>query len=148
MIPESRTHPLVPACWEWTGVPDPATWTLPPDLLAVAPELADCSDYCAGVMLREWQADRCAICGRRGLTLLQDHDHATGLVRGYLCTSCNTREGFSLGGGPIGRYRERNPANMLGLRIRYWDSFRREYAEPLPERTVDDWEDNAAAGLL
>lgn len=44
--------------------------------------------------LWEWQAGRCAWCGRNvGDVLWLDHCHMTGLVRGYLCRSCNRVEG-------------------------------------------------------
>lgn len=40
---------------------------------------------------------RCAICGRQSDgTHVQDHDHVSGQVRGYLCPSCNTAEGKSV----------------------------------------------------
>ena len=44
------------------------------------------------------QLNLCAICGepetRKGYTtLVVDHDHATGIVRGFLCHSCNTTLG-------------------------------------------------------
>lgn len=44
-----------------------------------------------------WQAGRCAICGIENdrfhsRTMARDHCHETGLVRGYLCSPCNTGE--------------------------------------------------------
>ena len=42
---------------------------------------------------RGWQ--RCGICGRPNDRLVQDHCHSTGLVRGLICYSCNSREAFS-----------------------------------------------------
>lgn len=64
----------------------------------------------------EWQDDRCARCSRSNVTrrLVLDHCHMTGLVRGYLCSSCNSAEGW--GGDEIwGGWRTGdNPANALG----------------------------------
>jgi hypothetical protein len=68
--------------------------------------------------LLEWQDERCAICGAESQLYL-DHDHDTGLVRGWLCHVCNTREEY---GGRWERYRNRAPAQILGLEIRYFDS--------------------------
>lgn len=43
-----------------------------------------------------WQKGHCAWCGRKaGDRLVLDHCHATGLIRGYLCRSCNSVEGWS-----------------------------------------------------
>jgi hypothetical protein len=67
--------------------------------------------------LLTWQADRCAICGELGGDV-EDHCHRSGLFRGWLCHSCNIREGlwdtttFRL-------YRERPPAVILGYTYQY-----------------------------
>nr|WP_237555416.1 endonuclease domain-containing protein [Streptomyces sp. SID4948] len=73
-----------------------------------------------------WQQDRCAICatpGRRGGqqgTLVLDHDHETGLSRGYLCHRCNKRESHSTPvDGRYPNYRRLPPAVLLGLSFRY-----------------------------
>ena len=101
-----RFRAIEPACWSW---PLPDYLVEPGDLDAVA----------------EWQGDRCAICGRRSrLALVEDHDHVTGLTRGWLCRSCNAREALH---GPdewvFARYRQRNPATMLGVRAAYVSPF-------------------------
>jgi hypothetical protein len=62
-----------------------------------------------------WQAGRRAACGRMGADV-EDHDHATGLVRGWLCRGCNISEGMNRYSGRLWReYRERNPASICGL---------------------------------
>ena len=43
--------------------------------------------------MRLVQGDRCAVCCRE-LPLVVDHDHATGKVRGLLCSPCNTAIGL------------------------------------------------------
>lgn len=43
--------------------------------------------------LRRTQAGFCAACFARPARLYLDHDHATGLVRGLLCQSCNASDG-------------------------------------------------------
>lgn len=99
--------PEQPACWSWPSLPLPQMNS-------------------RGPLLR-WQADRCAICeivrtkgsrddGRQA-GLVEDHDHATGDVRGYLCHRCNTSEGRSPA-AVFALYRERPPTAILGLRLR------------------------------
>ena len=44
--------------------------------------------------MRAWQDGRCALCGFRD-SLVKDHCHVSGLVRGFLCPSCNVTEGKS-----------------------------------------------------
>lgn len=43
-------------------------------------------------LLRELQDERCGMCGVK-TRLVIDHDHGSGLVRGLLCSGCNTCEG-------------------------------------------------------
>ena len=73
----------------------------------------------------EFHRDRCAICDRaerRGL--VHDHCHDTGQSRGWLCRSCNIREGLS-GNLPFARYRLWHPAAILDVHEMYtgmwWD---------------------------
>jgi hypothetical protein len=64
---------------------------------------------------------RCAICGRPVQQPVDDHDHWTGIVRGWLCRSCNIREGIgSFDEAPaFEKYRERPPSVILDIRTYY-----------------------------
>lgn len=114
-----------PACWSW---PAPETCTF---------KDADTAER----FLRWWNAV-CAICEESG-DLVIDHDHATGLVRGRLCRTCNIKEGMS--DAPIFRkYRKRNPASILGIEEQYWSPFT-GYAEPEQPMTAEEWQQVRAA---
>ena len=96
----SMDSELHPACWSW---PIPKKYPnlsrkrdadLPPSIQALLPAIRKLLAYCP-VELTHQQAfhdGRCAICGRKN-ELVEDHDHNTGLFRGWLCRSCNTSEG-------------------------------------------------------
>ncbi len=69
-------------------------------------------------VLRHWQGGRCAMCGLRD-RLVMDHDHTTGLIRGWLCRSCNGLEATS-GHPKWDEWRGgANPAAMLGVTEEY-----------------------------
>ncbi|WP_324605907.1 endonuclease domain-containing protein [Streptomyces sp. NRRL S-813] len=99
------------------GIPSCHVWQVPEG--EVPPHLS------ATDALRRWQAGACAMCSASRGRLLVDHCHRTGLVRGLLCTSCNTAEGMGRGGS-FAAYRSRPPAVMLGMAEQYgsaWDGF-------------------------
>lgn len=113
-----------PICWSWdTAIPD-----------------GHDDDRSA---FRAWHSGRCAVCGYRDARLVDDHDHETGLIRGLLCRSCNGREPYD--DGLFRKYRERPPAQILGLRLRYWDPFR---GWALPRDTAPRQLDNHPAYQL
>lgn len=63
--------------------------------------------------LHTWQRGRCAMCERK-LILVLDHDHASGLTRGYLCHRCNNLEATSTA-PEFARWRDGcNPARLHG----------------------------------
>jgi hypothetical protein len=99
------------------GIPSCHVWEVP--------EGATPSHLSTTEALRRWQAGACAMCSARRGRLLVDHCHQTGLVRGLLCTSCNTAEGMHSAPAFVA-YRERPPAVLLGVEEQYgspWDRF-------------------------
>jgi len=118
-----------PSCWSW-----PITRPQSAEVLhSVTADGQFESEDRADTALAQWQAGRCAICGRTD-QLVVDHDHKTGLVRGHLCRQCNTLEGVDGRTGTVfQRYRELPPARILGIRIRYWDPYTQKFARPAPD---------------
>ena len=115
-----------PACWEWPI----------PDLSHLHDaEPLDVEDEAWDTELRIGMQEGAAMCGEHfGRDLKTDHDHSTGYIRGLLCHSCNRLEASHNGAAtPLGRYRDKNPASMLGLNIRYVNPFTGLIAEPEPE---------------
>jgi len=55
------------------------------------PDLSSIEDRWLAMTL--WQNGRCAVCGEVD-DLVTDHDHSTGLIRGFLCQDCNQAEGL------------------------------------------------------
>lgn len=123
-----KTLPAAPACYAW---PLPETLCDDPYLTLV-----------------RWHDGRCGLCGKpeaarknrgtapRGLS--EDHDHATGMTRGFLCRWCNLHEGAcSRPECACAAWRERPAVDVLGVRIehRAWDHssdtyFRRAGIDP------------------
>lgn len=90
----------IPACMSW---PLPLT-----------------DDAADEFQMQRWQAGRCAMCDKTGSPLVLDHDHDTGLIRGYLCRSCNTQEGFGRHLPRFIRWRNGwNPARLMGIEEQY-----------------------------
>ncbi|MFB6632167.1 endonuclease domain-containing protein [Streptomyces sp. NPDC056362] len=128
----------------WDAI-DPTGYS--PRVIDLLQETADALAGSDQETLTTWQAGRCAVCGDTGRRLVLDHDHETGLARGWPCVSCNTREGLAVGPGTVfSQYRERPPAAILGLTIRYRAPFTGQHAQQaLPQEY--GWDDNASAGL-
>ena len=79
--------------------------------------------------LRLYQDGLCAICQQRR-PLVVDHCHETDLVRGLLCYRCNTMEGSGVDYPWIVQYRERPPAAVLGLAVKFGKHHLRSIRKP------------------
>jgi Recombination endonuclease VII len=78
-----------------------------------------------------WQAGRCAICSIPATDL--DHDHDSGLVRGWLCGLCNKRgQHASHYAGAWADYERHNPAALLGIATVWRDIGQRGFRIPRP----------------
>lgn len=74
--------------------------------------------------LWSWQEGRCAMCGYDRERMVRDHCHMTGLVRGLLCSGCNTNEGTSFTDAWDGWRAGDNTANTVGHFEIYRNQFR------------------------
>jgi len=71
-------------------------------------------------LMWHWQSGRCALCDDRD-ELVLDHCHVEHLTRGFLCRSCNVREGKTPNIEPFVSWRlGENPATAYGWRERMW----------------------------
>ena len=71
-----------------------------------------------------WGDGCCAACGANDCVVL-DHDHGSGLVRGYLCRSCNIREGYGHGDRGLWEYLVDPPASQSHLPPLVYEGFGR-----------------------
>lgn len=85
-------------------------------------------------VLSKHQRGVCANC-KRSDDLVVDHDHETGLVRGLLCRSCNSQEGWGLRSW-IEAYRDEPPAAYIGLVVPYRDTRWGAWARKYPDRSA------------
>jgi hypothetical protein len=134
---------LRPACWSWPVPPlrnltEEVNWLtgrqleLPPDERVDRECLEDM--YTDPLSLRfaefhtgergglEFARLRCAICGAARRRMVADHDHATGMIRGWLCRACNTGEGRRVDPTEtmvFDAYRRWHPAAILGVYMPY-----------------------------
>lgn len=135
----ARLAARTPACWSWPQQlvwDDIAVFCGGPveDLRRRVSEGDEDAQYLA---FAAWHNDRCAVCGGTDPRMVRDHDHETALIRGLLCRSCNGLEPHD--NGLFRKYRERPPAQILGIQMRYWTA-RYGWAEPreLIQRRLDN----------
>ncbi len=105
-------------------------------------------DYDGYRYLHTWQEKRCAMCGRDGEKLYLDHCHETGLARGFLCSSCNTKE-QSQGNSIEWRiYKDFPPTTLLGLAFYYNDFGQSPYpvdalfSKDAISAGIEEWDDS------
>lgn len=121
--PVPRECPREPACWSWPAPTADLLEKVRQRMLAESPEdggyIHD-DRIVRWELLLEWMAERCAVCGqRRPSSMVEDHDHETGLFRGYLCRACNGSESSGSEDGIFGMYRRRNPAIIFNIKEEY-----------------------------
>jgi hypothetical protein len=141
----SEPHDFSPACWSWPPPTDADRERVRTLYKSAIDQLGD--GILPALVMSDWQQERCAVCGGQGAPV-EDHDHGTGLVRGYLCRGCNVAEGMNRYAGRVWReYRERNPASICGVVERYWDPLTKEFAEPAEPLSADRWKNHPMRGV-
>lgn len=97
-----------PACWDWPLIPRQTGWSDEDHIEA----------FQTGTDVDGFHGLLCAVCGltRQSKFHSFDHDHVTGLSRGFLCTRCNLAEGRS-DAVAFDRYRWAPPAVLLNIRL-------------------------------
>ncbi|MER6350697.1 endonuclease domain-containing protein [Streptomyces sp. NPDC001634] len=122
-----------PECWSWAPeipldrIADEYGWSADD----FTPRFQERDEQALRIVFAAWHGRRCAVCGFHDRRLVDDHDHDTGLIRGLLCKSCNGREPHD--DGLFRKYRERPPALILGIHLRYYDPWH-GWAQP---RAID-----------
>jgi hypothetical protein len=110
------------------GIPRAApylAWVVPPrQAYATEPDALSA--------LWQWQQGRCALCAKRAAEL--DHDHATGLVRGWLCSLCNMRcaRYARFQASPFCDYAKHPPTVLLGIVLQWRPVGQRGFRIPTP----------------
>ncbi|MFD0630532.1 endonuclease domain-containing protein [Catenulispora yoronensis] len=136
VMDDRRATPREPACWAWP-VPEDSLGDARAAMASAAAKFGDIGaravalysdDDATWDALVRWHDHRCAACGHPNGAEVRDHDHATGLIRGLLCRSCNALEGHG-NDHHFALYRQRPPSVILGVEIRYYSPFT-GYAEP------------------
>ena len=98
----------------------------------------------------QFHQGRCAICGTPRGDLVVDHDHWSGLVRGFLCSGCNGLEGAGRADSmPLfARYRRRHPAAILNYYEAYVTNGVLQIALSLERREAARQRDSARTATL
>jgi hypothetical protein len=119
-----------------------------------SPEMKTLLDYDGYRLLHTWHSGRCAMCGRDREKPVLDHCHETGLARGFLCSSCNTKEANHPHSIEWEIYRKFPPASLLGVKFYYNDFGQSPYpVEHVYEREkvdvgVENWSDSECFELI
>lgn len=123
-------HPAEPACWSWPVPPlrsreDEVAHQVAQSMATGNPDDQLTADLVEALLdagldqrVAEFHDGRCAACGQPDPYLVRDHCHDTGQTRGYLCRSCNVREGIG-GSVLLARYRCWHPAAILDVHEMY-----------------------------